>query len=207
MTGETEERPSGWTTDTLHSLVQRQLDALEKTVQRQLDDMNKLLDERFQGQTRAVDTAFQAQSTAMSAAFAAADRAVAAALESAEKAVGKAELASERRFEAVNEFRAQLADQAGTFMPRIEAEAQHRSLSERINTDMRSIGDRVTEMDRRFSAAIAANTSRIDQTSGTAAGTHESARRSQAMITIAIAAIGALIGVAAIIASIVIANR
>lgn len=56
--------------------------------------------------------------------FAAQEVAMSAALAAAEKAVLKAEMASERRFEAVNEFRAQLADQAATFIPRIEAEAR-----------------------------------------------------------------------------------
>lgn len=56
------------------------------------------------------------------------DRAVQAALNAAEKAVTKAENASEKRFDAVNEFRAQLADQAATFMPRSEAELQFSNL-------------------------------------------------------------------------------
>lgn len=47
---------------------------------------------------------FQAQTSAINA-----------ALQAAEKAVTKAEMASERRFEGVNEFRAQLSDQARTF--------------------------------------------------------------------------------------------
>jgi anaerobic ribonucleoside-triphosphate reductase len=41
--------------------------------------------------------------------------AVNAALQAAEKAVQKAEAAAERRFEGVNEFREQLAEQARTF--------------------------------------------------------------------------------------------
>jgi hypothetical protein len=47
------------------------------------------------------------QRTAMEAAFAA-----------SEKAILKAENATERRFESVNEFRAQLAEQTTSFMPR-----------------------------------------------------------------------------------------
>jgi len=38
-----------------------------------------------------------------------------------ELAVNKAEAATEKRFESVNEFRAQLGDQSRTFMPRIES--------------------------------------------------------------------------------------
>lgn len=46
---------------------------------------------------------------------------VALALAAADKAVTKAETATEKRFEGVNEFRQQLADQTSTFLPRSEA--------------------------------------------------------------------------------------
>lgn len=66
------------------------------------------------------------------AAIAAQDKAVQIAMVASEKAVVKAEIAAEKRFEAVNEFRGQLADQAGTFMPRVEAEQRLQALSEKI---------------------------------------------------------------------------
>jgi hypothetical protein len=47
-------------------------------------------------------------------------RAVDAALAAAEKAVTKAEVASDKRFEGVNEFRQALSDQTATFVPRTE---------------------------------------------------------------------------------------
>lgn len=68
-----------------------------------------------------VDARFNSQEQAMSAALAAADRAVA-----------KAEAASEKRFEAVNEFRASLNDQTRTLVPRAEHEQAVRALSEKI---------------------------------------------------------------------------
>lgn len=49
------------------------------------------------------------------------------------EAVAKAEQATEKRFDAVNEFRAQLADQASRFMPRMEAEAWSRNNAEKID--------------------------------------------------------------------------
>src|SRR5688572_11517487 len=106
MSGETEKEISGWTTDTLHAHLQREM-----------DDMRRMLDERYATQTKALD-----------AAFAAADKAVQTALLSAEKAVAKTETAAERRFEAVNEFRGQLSDQAATFLPRIEADVRINAL-------------------------------------------------------------------------------
>lgn len=122
MSGETEKEESGWTTDTLRYHFQQQI-----------DDMRRLLDERYATQTKAVDAAFLAQQTAMSTALTAAERAVQTALLAAEKAVNKAEVAAERRFEAVNEFRGQLSDQAATFMPRTEADVRISSLAEKVD--------------------------------------------------------------------------
>lgn len=56
MPGETEDRVSAWTTDTLHMYMQRQL-----------DDMRRMLDERYATQTKAVDAAFAAQQLALAA--------------------------------------------------------------------------------------------------------------------------------------------
>lgn len=100
MSGETEERPSGWTVDTLRVHLERLI-----------NEQSKYSDERFR----------------------AADKAVEAALLAAEKAVNKAETAAARRFEAVNEFRGQLADQAATLMPRNEAETRINAMSEKLN--------------------------------------------------------------------------
>lgn len=61
------------------------------------------------------------------------DKAVQIAMIASEKAVVKAEIAAEKRFEAVNEFRGQLADQAATFMPRAEAEQRMASLAEKLD--------------------------------------------------------------------------
>jgi hypothetical protein len=102
MSGETEADISGWTIDTLRA-----------SVQQQILDLRSLLDERYATQTKALD-----------AAFVAAEKGVVTALASAEKATAKAETAAERRFEAVNEFRAQLADQSATFITRVEFDAK-----------------------------------------------------------------------------------
>lgn len=65
--------------------------------------------------------------------FEAQSSAIAAALLAAEKAVSKAETASEKRFESVNEFRAQLADLVARLLPRIEYDAAHAAVIERIS--------------------------------------------------------------------------
>lgn len=57
---------------------------------------------------------------------------VALALASSDKAVGKAEVATEKRFDAVNEFRQTLADQARDLMPRLEAEQRIKQLADEM---------------------------------------------------------------------------
>jgi hypothetical protein len=59
-------------------------------------------------------------------------KAIDAALAAAEKAVTKAEVATEKRFDSVNEFRKTLSDQASSFMQRGEFVAQYKSLEEKV---------------------------------------------------------------------------
>lgn len=53
--------------------------------------------------------------------------------ESLDRAVNKAETATEKRFESVNEFRSQLADQSRTFIPRLEVEGLLKSMNDKIS--------------------------------------------------------------------------
>ncbi|MEW2267793.1 hypothetical protein [Streptomyces sp. NPDC047868] len=64
--------------------------------------------------------------------FDAQTKAIEAALLAAKEAVIKAELANDKRFEGVNEFRQTLSDQAAQFMTRTEAEAAISRNTERI---------------------------------------------------------------------------
>jgi hypothetical protein len=68
-----------------------------------------------------VDIRFDAQEKAVNAALAAADR-----------AVNKAEIASEKRFENMNEFRGALADSARLLMPRAEYEQAMRGITNKV---------------------------------------------------------------------------
>ena len=88
-----------------------------------------------------------------------ADKAISAALASAEKAVTKAETSAERRFEAVNEFRKTLSDQASTFIPRGEYDAANAAVADRVNAN----ADRVAALELRL-------TSRLDRGEGSEAG-------------------------------------
>ena len=64
--------------------------------------------------------------------FKAMDEKTSLALTASEKAVAKAEIATEKRFDSVNEFRGQLKDQAATLVPRAEAESRFKGLEEKI---------------------------------------------------------------------------
>ena len=177
-----------------------------------LNSLKSLLDERYATQTKALDSAFVAQQTAMKTAFDAADKAVQAALSAAEKASSKAEEASDKRFEAVNEFRGQLADQAATLLSRVEFTAQHNSLTDKIDI----LNIRMNDLDKRL-------TSRLDLGQGVAQGTkdvigtgYEAAKLAQDQVIAneaikrargsqVIALISAFIAIASVITAIIIA--
>jgi hypothetical protein len=129
------------------ALVQAEIDRRFASMQRE-DAMResmqrKTSDERYMTQTKATDAAFAAQQTAMRTAFEAADKAVQAALAAAKEATNKFEEANNKRFDSVNEFRAQLADQTATLLPRSEYTVQHQSFGEKIDT----LGSRMDRMD------------------------------------------------------------
>jgi hypothetical protein len=85
------------------------------------------------------------------------ERAIAAALASVDKSQAKADAAMEKRFEGVNEFRGVLADQSMRMLPRVEYEATHKSLTEKID----AVASTVTKVDAATTTALA----RIDATS------------------------------------------
>jgi hypothetical protein len=95
--------------------------------------------ERFESSQSAVNAAFIAQQTAMQTALTAQKLAIDTALAAADRAVTKAEVAAEKRFESVNEFRASLADQQRTLMPRSESELLIKTLTDKIDANTRAL--------------------------------------------------------------------
>jgi hypothetical protein len=94
-----------------------------------LDGLRELLDEKSANLLRVMDerdTRYEQRFTAM-------DEKTSLALTASEKAVTKAETATEKRFDAVNEFRGSLKDQADTLYPRTEAETKFRSYDEKMD--------------------------------------------------------------------------
>jgi hypothetical protein len=82
---------------------------------------------------RRYEQRFVDSQTAVGAALQAADKAVSAAMTAAKEAVQKAEMASEKRFEGVNEFRGAMNDQQQKFIPRIESEFRANALELRLD--------------------------------------------------------------------------
>lgn len=121
-----------------------QLVSLKEYIYQIISERDRQYAQRFEAQQKAVDAALAAQDKATAAAFSAAEKAVAAALAAQEKAtnaafaaansaVQKAEFANEKRLDSVNEFRAQLKDQASTLATRSEVNVQFRALTEKID--------------------------------------------------------------------------
>lgn len=149
MSGETEQEKSGWTTDTLKYYVDQRFDAVQREVSLAFDaaqnaqsELALRLDERWQLHLEHAKDTQDLIRTDIKDRFAQADKALTSALAAQKEAVAKAEAAAEKRFDSVNEFRAQLSDQAQTFMTRTEANAiQERNqerlqdLTDRMNRD------------------------------------------------------------------------
>jgi hypothetical protein len=114
--------------ETEHEVSGWTVDTLHAHLDMQFRDLVRMLDERFRSQQEMVSTA----------------------LKSAEKAVVKAESASEKRFDAVNEFRQQLGDQAATFASRTEVEVKIEAIVERLEAEAKRTNERLGEINKRL---------------------------------------------------------
>jgi hypothetical protein len=121
--------------------------SLRALLQTEVDDLRLLMDTRF-----------DAGDVAVRAAFLAAEKAVAAALASAETAVGKAEVATDKRFDAItlamSNLTERMREQIGgleavgrTLVTRVEAEA----LKATITTMQERLADRLLEVEKKNS--------------------------------------------------------
>jgi hypothetical protein len=100
-----------------------------------------IINERSKAEITRIDV----QEKANNQRFDAQEKAVAAALAAAKEAVSKAEAAAEKRFDAVNEFRATLKDQQSTLMPRAETLTLLKALDEKIQTNTDRVNQVVSE--------------------------------------------------------------
>jgi len=125
--------PSQWTTDTLYVHLMRVI-----------SDQARRTDDTAAASQKVSDAALVATELALNAALAATEKALQAALYASEQAIHKSDMATEKRFESVNEFRQTLSDASAKFMTRSESEARHETLLARIDANAESINTRVT---------------------------------------------------------------
>lgn len=120
---------------------------------------------------------------------------VALALAASDKAVNKAELATEKRFEAVNEFRGQLNDQAARLLERREAEARFAAMGIQIDSTAYRGNER-----------LAAVESRLDRIEATAAGARDKTSGIQANIGLYLAVATVIITITVFLANYLTSN-
>jgi len=109
-----------------------ELAALKDHLKETMIERDKRYEHRYDAIMAAVHAGLTSHQEASQAALLAQREAIQAALAAQDRAVSKAEMAAEKRFEGVNEFRAQLGDQQRTLMPRVEAENRMNALAEKI---------------------------------------------------------------------------
>lgn len=100
----------------------------------------KYFERRISDQDRRIESTFTEKDKALQAALAAQEKSSAAAIASADRAVQKAEMASDKRFDSVNEFRQALTDMTGRLVSRMEVDGTIRSITEKIDGIRESVG-------------------------------------------------------------------
>jgi hypothetical protein len=100
-----------------------------REVTSQLDDLQELMMAKIE----AVEKEITGNDRRYEERFEAMDAKTGLALASSKDAVVKAEVATEKRFDSVNEFRETLRDQATTLLPREEAAARFKSMEEKVD--------------------------------------------------------------------------
>jgi hypothetical protein len=126
----------GWNIETLH----------EKMLQ-MFHDRDKLGDDRLRDYRAELRLAIEQQ-----------DRLTKLALDAQQSAVEKAEIANNKRFDSVNEFRAALSDQTNTFMSRSETEAIINSVRAQMEQKYQTNSDKIDALIVRVERSEGKNT-------------------------------------------------
>jgi hypothetical protein len=113
---------------TLREYVEVRFNLMDKAASEQ----SRLFQELMDKQAKRYDQVLEERDTRYQQRFEATEKHTALGFGSAEKAITKAEMATEKRFEGVNEFRAQLDMQQRTYMPRTEVAAMEVSVMNRL---------------------------------------------------------------------------
>lgn len=147
MSGETEAEVSAWTVDSLRFHFEQRFTAQEAAVTAAIQAVRELHTAVLAERDDRYGQRFDAQEKALVLALANVDREfherirqvqeeTRVAMAAAEKAITKAEIATEKRFDAVNEFRAQQADVIATFARKSEIDQRIAGLAEKLDSIM-----------------------------------------------------------------------
>ena len=131
-TSEAPSRGGGWSLEPAIDYIIALINEKDDHVRTLITGNDKRYEQRFDASQKALEVGFAAAKAAVDASFAAQKEAINAALAAADRAVSKAELATEKRFESVNEFRATLDNQQRTLIPRSEVSVMLDGVSEKI---------------------------------------------------------------------------
>lgn len=112
---------SGWSLETAIDYVLAIINEKDEHLRTLIAGNDKRYEQRFDASQKALELGLAGQKAEITTALTAADR-----------AVSKAELATEKRFESVNEFRGTLDQQQRTLIPRSEVDVLVRGLDEKI---------------------------------------------------------------------------
>lgn len=115
------------------SAVRTALETLRESATSSIEYLRASFVQRLEEVDRRVAQRMDMERSRLEVQVEASREALTVALRAVSDATTKADLATEKRFESVNEFRDQLKDQAGTFIPRIETEQRLTQLSTRLD--------------------------------------------------------------------------
>jgi hypothetical protein len=128
-----------WNVETLRAHIEALLESFDKRMSERHEAADKAIALAFDAQKDAIQAAFMSQKEALSTAF---------------QAQKESELASDKRFESVNEFRSTLADQQRMLMPRTEAEALLRALKDKLETTTITLAEKIDAISKLETARV-----------------------------------------------------
>lgn len=120
-----------------------------------IDSNDSRYEQRFVAAQKEVDLAIANRTETVRAAFQAQKEMIVAALASADRAIVKAELANDKRFDGVNEFRAALDNQQRTLIQRSEVDVLFKGLDSKIAAIEKGLEDRIGVITKQQDAQIA----------------------------------------------------
>lgn len=176
------------------------LDRLAAELKAEITSESKLTDAKFVTYRTLID----AQATQVALALEAVERANQVLSTSTERAITKESIATEKRFDSVNEFRQQQRDIIATFMPRTEA----LQLAEQATIRIRELGDvlpslmprsEAVALSDRNSERIQELTDRMNRTEGRGQGVKDNKAGFYVAIGLAVAIISVVVAVANIL--------